>query len=183
MGTIKEFKYKIVKNFLTQEEIELAKKYFLMKHRTNATSFDEAQMSSSTNDSYWYGDPLSESFLLCKLQKMEEETKLKLNPTYAYARVYTYLANLDRHKDRPECEISVTIMVGSSGEKWPLYIEGTEIHLNPGDAAIYLGCELEHWRNEFTGDWHSQFFLHYVDKNGINKDRIADGRQFWGVDK
>jgi hypothetical protein len=29
----KNFKYKLVKNFLTQEEINLAKKYFTMKQR------------------------------------------------------------------------------------------------------------------------------------------------------
>ena len=27
----KNFKYKLVKNFLTQEEIDIAKKYFIMK--------------------------------------------------------------------------------------------------------------------------------------------------------
>jgi len=182
MGSIKEFKYKIIKNFLTQEEIELANKYFRMKHRSNINRFDEKQ-TSATSDSYWYGDPLTESFLLNKLKKMEEATGLQLNPTYGFARMYTYLATLPKHKDRPECEISVTVTVGSSGEKWPIYMDGTELHLNPGDAAIYLGCEVEHWRNEFKGDWHSQFFLHYVDKNGINKDRIADGREFWGVEK
>ena len=182
MGSIKEFKYKIIKNFLIQEEIELANKYFRMKHRSNINRFDETQ-TSATSDSYWYGDPLTESFLLNKLKKMEEATGLQLNPTYGFARMYTYLATLPKHKDRPECEISVTVTVGSSGEKWPIYMDGTELHLNPGDAAIYLGCEVEHWRNEFKGDWHSQFFLHYVDKNGINKDRIADGREFWGVEK
>lgn len=182
MGMLgKDFKYKIVKNFLSESEIELAKKYFIMKHRSNVKNFDEDQMSSSTQDSYWYGDPLAESFLLCKIKKMEEETKLKLVPTYAFARVYSYLAVLDKHKDRPECEISVTVMVGSSGEEWPIYIDGTKINLSPGDAAIYLGCELEHWREEFLGDWHCQFFLHYTNKEGLYKDRIADGRLLWGT--
>lgn len=182
MGSIKQFKYKIIKNFLTEEEVNLAKKYFVMKHRVNLNRFDEEQ-TSATSDSNWYGDPLTESFLLNKLKKMEKETGLELNPTYGFARMYTYLATLPKHKDRPECEISVTVMIGSSGEEWPIYMDGTELYLEPGDAAIYLGCEVEHWRNEFMGDWHCQFFLHYVDKNGINKDRIADGREFWGVEK
>jgi hypothetical protein len=184
MGMLgKDFKYKIIKNFLTESEVELANKYFTMKHRSNIDKFDEVQMSSSTQDSYWYGDPLAESFLLCKMKKIEEETKLKLVPTYAFARVYSYLAVLDKHKDRPECEISVTVMVGSSGEKWPIFMDGKELNLEPGDAAIYLGCEVEHWREEFLGDWHSQFFLHYTNKDGPYKDRIADGRLFWGIEK
>jgi hypothetical protein len=109
---------------------------------------------------------LAESLLLTKLKKMQEECGLELNPTYAFARVYTYLATLDKHTDRPSCEISVTVMIGSSGETWPIYMDGKEFNLNPGDAAIYLGCEVEHWREEFQGDWHNQIFLHYVDKNG-----------------
>jgi hypothetical protein len=176
---IKEFKYKIIKNFLSKEEINLAKNYFIMKQRSNFLSFDESQ-ASKTCDSYWYGDPLTESFLLNKLKIMEKETGLQLNPTYGFARMYTYLATLPKHKDRPECEVSVTVMVGSSGEEWPIYMDGTELHLKPGDAAIYLGCDVKHWREEFLGDWHSQFFLHYVDKNGPHKDRIADGRSSWG---
>ena len=62
-------------------------------------------------------------------------------------------------------------------------MDGKELNLNPGDAAIYLGCEVEHWREEFKGDWHSQVFLHYVDKNGPYASHIADGRSFWGVGK
>lgn len=184
MGIIgQNFNYKIIKNFLTEEEVNLAKKYFTMKHRSNISCFDDKQLASSTCDSYWYGDPLAESFLLTKLKKMQEETGLELNPTYAFARMYTYLAVLDKHKDRPECEVSVTVMVGSSGEQWPIYMDGKEFSLQPGDAAVYLGCVVEHWREEFLGDWHSQFFLHYVNKNGPYADRIADGRQFWGTEK
>jgi hypothetical protein len=52
----KNFKYKLVKNFLTQEEINLTNEYFKMKQRLNITSFDETQMASSTCDSYWYAD-------------------------------------------------------------------------------------------------------------------------------
>ena len=183
MGIIrKDYKYKVVKNFLSKDEVNLSKKYFIMKHRTNSNSFDFIQ-AEKTYDSYWYGDPLVESFLLTKLKKMENETGLELWPTYGFARMYTHLAELIKHKDRPSCEISVTVMIGSSGEAWPIYMDGTELNLEPGDAAIYLGCEVEHWRNEFLGDWHSQFFLHYVDKNGPYKDKnlIADGRLLWGT--
>jgi hypothetical protein len=37
---------------------------------------------------------LAESLLLTKLKKMQEECGLELNPTYAFARVYTYLATI-----------------------------------------------------------------------------------------
>ena len=41
MGTIgKDFKYKIVKNFLTKNEVKLFTHYCEIKHRTNNNSFD-----------------------------------------------------------------------------------------------------------------------------------------------
>jgi hypothetical protein len=52
--------------------------------------------------------------------------------------------------------------------------------MNPGDAVIYLGCELDHWREEFKGDWQAQCFLHYVDANGPNEKWKLDGRQYIG---
>jgi len=95
--------------------------------------------------------------------------------------LYTMFADLKKHRDRPSCEISVTVMLGSDGTKWPIYMDGTELNLEPGDAGIYLGCEVEHWREEFTGDWHAQTFLHYVDKNGPNRNHFKDGRLLYGM--
>ena len=183
MGTLKkDFKYKIVNNFLNKDEINIFKNYLNLKLKIKYDSFDHMQIST-TNDSHWYGDPLIETMLLRKIKKMEEETGLKLSPTYGYSRVYTFGAVLDKHKDRHACEISVTVMIGSSGEEWPIYMDGTKLNLNPGDAAIYLGCEVEHWREEFKGDWHMQFFLHYVDKNGNYSHLEVDERPLLGMPK
>ena len=114
---------------------------------------------------------------------MEEETGLKLSPTYGYSRVYTFGAVLDKHKDRHACEISVTVMIGSSGEEWPIYMDGTPVHLQAGDAAVYLGCKVSHWRDEFQGDHQLQTFLHYVDADGKNKNYYMDQRNLWGTQK
>ena len=44
-------------------------------------------------------------------------------------------------------------------------------------------CEVEHWREEFTGDWQAQTFLHYVNKNGKNKEWFKDKRPLYGMSK
>lgn len=181
MGTIRDFKYKIIKNFLTQEEIKLLTDYCRIKHRININSFDFVQ--SDNGDTFFYGDPLMESLMVNKLKLMEKETGLELLPTYAFWRMYTANADLKKHKDRESCEISVTVMIGSDGTPWPIFINGEEINMNTGDAAIYLGCELEHWREEFKGDWHAQTFLHYVDKNGVNREWFKDKRTFYGTNR
>ena len=181
MNTIKEFKYKLIKNFLTQDEIKLLKDYCRIKHRINFDSFDFIQ--NNNGDTFFYGDPLMESLMVNKLQLMEKETGLELLPTYAFWRMYSMFADLKKHKDRPSCEISVTVMIGSDGNPWPIFMDGNKIELEPGDAAIYLGCEIEHWREEFKGDWQAQCFLHYVDKNGPNKECFKDKRLLYGMQK
>jgi hypothetical protein len=179
MNTIKNFKYKIIKNFLTKEEIKLLTDYCRIKHRLN---FDSFQIHYNNNgDTSFYADPLMESLMVNKLDLMQKETGLQLLCTYAFWRMYTVNADLTKHTDRESCEVSVTVMIGSDGTPWPIFIDGKECNLKPGDAAIYLGCELEHWREEFKGDWHAQCFLHYVDANGPNKEFKKDKRHLYGT--
>jgi hypothetical protein len=45
-------------------------------------------------------------------------------------------------------------------------MDGKKVNLKPGDGVIYRGCEIEHWREAYEGDYHIQAFLHYVDANG-----------------
>jgi|TARA_A100000172_G_scaffold80678_1_gene70930 hypothetical protein len=178
MGTIrKDFKYKIVKNFLTKDEVKLFTHYCEIKHRTNTDSFDRGKNA----DTQYYGDAIMESLLLSKQKKLEKETNKKLLPTYAFWRMYTRFSELSEHKDRAACEISVTVHIGSDGTEWPFYVEKEKIISQPGDGVIYLGCDLKHSRDEFQGDWHAQTFLHYVDAEGPNKDHHMDKRAYWNT--
>ena len=154
-----------------------------------------------------YADPVMETLLMKVLPVMKEQTGLDLIPTYSYTRVYTKGSILWRHKDRPSCEISTTLNLG--GEMWPIYIDptgqnnilksqytnkgeecivkkgahpGNRVDLEPGDMLVYSGCELEHWRNEFTGDICAQVFLHYNHRNGpfAEKNKF-DNRPLLGI--
>ena len=154
-----------------------------------------------------YADPVMETLLMKVLPVMKEQTVLDLIPTYSYTRVYTKGSILWRHKDRPSCEISTTLNLG--GDMWPIYIDptgqdniiksqytnkgeecivkkgahsGNRVDLEPGDMLVYSGCELEHWRNEFTGDMCAQVFLHYNHKNGpfAEKNKF-DNRPLLGI--
>ena len=102
---------------------------------------------------------------------MEKHTGLKLSETYSYARIYKNGDVLASHKDRYSCEISTTLNLG--GDPWPIYLDptgkkgqaGIKVDLKPGDMLIYSGCDLEHWREEFTGKDCGQVFLHYNKAN------------------
>ena len=154
-----------------------------------------------------YADPVMETLLMKVLPVMKEQTGLDLIPTYSYTRVYTKGSILWRHKDRPSCEISTTLNLG--GDMWPIYIDptgqnnilksqytnkgeecivkkgahpGNRVDLEPGDMLVYSGCDLEHWRNEFTGNICAQVFLHYNHRNGpfAEKNKF-DNRPLLGI--
>ena len=56
-----------------------------------------------------YGDPVMETLLLFLQKTIEENTGLSLFPTYSFYRVYRPGNELFPHKDRPSCEISLTL--------------------------------------------------------------------------
>jgi hypothetical protein len=173
MGIIrKDFRYKLIKNFFTKEELKIGTHYYHLMHKRNDSKFDPFQ--GINNDSVFTDDCFGDVLLMKKKELMEKETGLKLFPTYAYTRFYTHNAQLKKHRDRPSCEISISAMWDSDGTKWPLYVNGKPIEMERGDAVIYLGCEDEHWREPFTGDYHIQTFFHYIDKVGPNKDHVYD---------
>jgi hypothetical protein len=149
-----------------------------------------------------YADTLMETLLFFLRSHMENHTGLELVPTYSYYRVYRPGMILDRHKDRPSCEISTTICFGydyktdTPDYSWGMYVDKQSINTPlgpngefltsnnpgkmvtqvPGDAIIYRGCDVEHWRDPFDvgpNSYQVQGFFHYIDKNGPHYPEYA----------
>ena len=150
-----------------------------------------------------YGDWVMETLLMYMIPIMKQRTGMELIPTYSYTRLYEKGNKLRRHKDRPSCEVSTTLHLG--GDEWPIFIDpsgadfvideykeihkpgapkGVRVDLKIGDMLIYLGCELEHWREPFEGNICSQVFLHYNHANGrFAKTKLFDKRPILGIPK
>jgi hypothetical protein len=111
---------------------------------------------------------------------LEEIVGEELLPTYSYARLYQNGNVLEKHKDRPPCEISISIQLGRSHHySWPLYIDKKRFDLAEGDGVIYTGCDTAHWRNACDGPegyYSGQVFCHYVRKNGPYAEYAGDKR-------
>ena len=162
--------YKLIKNFFSKEELEILQKYCYNKLDLNKDYNLDVQSFSPA----WYSDPLMTALLDTKLPIVEKESNLKLFPTYAYWRYYVFGATLKKHTDRPACEISVTVCI-KKYDDWPIVVEGTSFELEEGDAILYAGCDQEHWRpGVYKGEGMAQVFLHYVNKNGTNKNHAYD---------
>lgn len=134
-----------------------------------------------------YGDPVFDALLARLTPLVSAATGLDLVPTYSFVRVYYEGQPLQRHSDRPACEHSVTLHISSSSDApWPVCFrsldgEDLRVELAPGDAAIYRGCELDHWRDPCPVRWYAQAFLHYVDRDGDNSAEVFDRRPYLGL--
>ena len=104
----------------------------------------------------------------------------QLLPTYSYARLYSNGDVLEKHKDRPACEISVTVQLGRSHNyAWPIFAGNHRFDLAEGDGMVYHGCDVEHWRDKCdgpTGYYSGQAFFHFVKANGKYADHAGDKR-------
>lgn len=102
----------------------------------------------------------------------------ELIPTYAYARLYSNGDVLEKHTDRPACEVSVTLQLGRSHRYvWPIYMGDYRFDLQEGEAVIYSGCDVEHWRDVCAGPdnyYSGQVFLHFVRKHGAHAAEVGD---------
>ena len=196
----KKNKYKILKQAVSKELAEFVYTYFLNKRRVARFFFDQRWINPFSEEwGTWsdeqipntyshYCDIAMDTLLQGLHKKMEKETGFKLQPAYSYARIYKQGDTLHRHKDRYSCEVSTTLNLG--GELWPIYLEpsgktgkaGIKVDLKQGDMLIYMGCELEHWRDPFPGKDCGQVFLHYNDRSKKTaKDNLYDRRPFLGL--
>jgi len=170
-------KYAVVRQCLAADELSL-----LYRYAVRRVTIDLADHDSQVSTAYSaYGDIFMDGLLLDILPLAEQLTGASLFPTYSYFRVYQRGDHLNKHTDRPSCEISSTICLGYEGNRpWPISIEGPQgvssTELAPGDALFYRGIECPHWREPLTEDLVAQVFLHYVDQNGPHASWKFDKR-------
>ena len=205
-------KYQVIKKAVSYDLANFIFNYFLLKRDAVKFMYQNNIVPEHSLFGTWkdqqvpnvyshYADFAMETLLMKVMPIMVKETNLNLIPTYSYARVYEKGSILKRHKDRPSCEISTTLNLG--GDPWPIFIDptgsnnvideyknihkpdapkGVKVNLEPGDMLVYSGCELEHWREEFTGNICAQVFLHYNHLNGqFANENLYDKRPLLGI--
>ncbi len=112
-----------------------------------------------------------------------------LLPAYGFWRIYPSGSELTRHIDRNACEVSATlpIFADPADEAWPIHVRDlagktTSVALTPGEALVYQGCRVPHWREPLSGRVQYQVFLHYVLADGDRADHALDGRNALNID-
>jgi hypothetical protein len=188
--------YVIIRNVLDEQTLELCATQFKLvkevsKHISDMTEeeFESVNDNQVPNSFYQYGNFCFESLMVMLKPIVEDVIGKSLYPSYTYARIMNSGASMERHRDRPSCQFSLTLCIQDDKENpYPIFMENyggiaSSVLLNPGDMIVYHGTQLYHWREVWHGSEHIQTFFHYVDSNGPYKDYKYDKRPMLGLQK
>lgn len=170
--------FMVARNVVSRDVLDIAFRYYL-SYVSVEGYYDVRELNCAFDR---YADALGEAMMPLVQRRLEAETGLKLLPTYSFARIYTTASKLSKHVDRGACEISATMTVGfkNSLALWPICVEhkgvSVPVELDVGDALIYRGMELPHWREKLPSGLWCQIFFHFVDADGSMTDHRYDGR-------
>jgi len=172
---LSEHAYVVVEDFLDRRLARILYDVLLLREWRGETRSDDQVANAH---SFW-GDSTLDALLVGLMPDVEEASGCPLLPTYSYARLYLAGNSLARHRDRQACEIAVTIHLGHTGGAPPpiCFEPDVAVTQRPGDAVIYFGDRIDHWREPFTGARFGQVFLNYVRADGDRRHHAHDGRQ------
>ena len=82
-------------------------------------------------------------------------------------------SDLPAHTDREQCVVSISVQIDHAPEPagpspWPIHLQpggpetNTAVHLRIGEAAMFYGQEVRHYRDALTAGSSSFWFLFYV---------------------
>jgi hypothetical protein len=170
--------YAVIKQFIPAIMCQYISRNIRVLEANSRLSLGDTQVEKAFSG----GSPaVTETLLDLMTAVLAQTLKCELYPTYSYLRIYLKGAALAKHTDRYSCEVSATLPIEYEGPGiWPLCLEvgGSvrKIELEPGDALIYKGIQIPHWRDTFDGERQVQVFLHYVKKYGQYSEFKFDKR-------
>lgn len=173
MNLLEEEGYIVLRGFYSTSVATSLASLVLEAKEKGAMFYNDHQVD---NAYFKYNLPSLRVFHLHETERASTLCKKVVVPTYCYTRVYGKESELPPHRDRIECEYSFTIHL-QGDVPWEIFIENKRtqehvgIFLQPGDAILYKGCEVLHYRKPFTGECYIQTFFHYVDEAmAVRKD-------------
>lgn len=158
----------LIKQFIWEDEANKIGKEFMEFARYFRLPGDDFGEIKYTHALANYNPALA---VLCdKTSLINKMTGTLCYPTYAFIREYQHGDVLMPHKDRAECEISVSCHLWGD-QPWDLSVDGHKYTMRAGDAVLYYGCVQEHSREPYQGQHYVSMFLHWVDSKGKYADR------------
>lgn len=171
--------YKVIKKYIAPSKAKALGKEFIEYVENNKAAAQSPALELIKNGNDVYNFPKHLNLLSRKTSEVGKLVGGDVNPAYTYSRVYGPNSELPPHKDRPSCEVSLSIHLWGD-EEWAFCIEdingkSVEVVLEPGDAILYDAPNANHWRlASYTGEKFCQIFHHYVYVDGEFSDYAFD---------
>ncbi len=151
---------------------------FLESYYSKVRMYSEAHFGRDWTSLNGRGDACSDSVLYSARSAVSEITGLELLPSFSAVRMFEKGDYVGSHIDGPSNEINVTLCIDRDSP-WELGFRNDKVEasvdLLPGQAVLYRGCELHHWRDKYEGNNQVQLIFGYVIKDGDHVDRAFSG--------
>ena len=178
-------RYLLVKGILSEPILEYLKVYYAILTANNRFWNDSACPSSLSLG----GDAGLDAVLEWIRPEVSRVVGFDVVPTFAYTRQYAKGEVLHRHTDRAACEVSLTVSIQVPKGAGPSVVylkppksKKTKVEMFEGDGCVYVGTEVEHWRERFRIGGYIQLFLHFIAKSSRNYPKLMfDGRECLGA--
>jgi hypothetical protein len=161
--------YAPISGLLHPFHVGALRKYFRRKVRKGAVLLGDDQ---SARRYIAHNDPAARFFHLQLTKAVSVLAGTPVKPSYVYMASYQSGARLEKHTDRAQCEISITLCLDYSPEPagatpWPLHLDAPKatvtVYQAPGDGLLYRGRELPHYRGTLReGNTSTSIFFHHV---------------------
>ncbi len=145
------------------------RRYYRYLIRTGAIKLGDGQ---SPRRYVAYNEPVTRFFHRGIASTLEAVAGEPIKPSYVYLASYLSGAELKKHTDRPQCEVSVTLSLDFSPEPelatpWPIHLDTpastVTVYQALGDGLAYRGTRLPHYRHVLgEGQTSTSIFFHYV---------------------
>jgi len=168
---LRESRYAVLPQVIAPLQVAAIRRYYRSLIREGLLPFDETEWHDrfySFRDSitYFYQQQLTDLVATIAGERVK--------PSFSCFTSYYPGSVLPPHRDRAQCEYGISVLVDHSPEPkdvspWPLYVQppgstaATPISIGLGDAIVYRGREVSHFRERLAdADYCSYWFVFYV---------------------
>jgi hypothetical protein len=168
--TMAEEGFAVVRGIIPPLQIAALRKYFRSLRQEGYMGLDP---SEAVKERYFiHNDEPTGFFHRQTANLIRSVTQEAIFPSYSFVSSYGNGAFLKKHVDRPQCKWNASLLIDANPEtpvedSWPIFLQSGEkpskVNLNMGDAVIYRGTDVPHWRDVMPeGQTQTLLLFHFV---------------------
>ncbi|MGF1681197.1 hypothetical protein [Photobacterium minamisatsumaniensis] len=160
--------YKLIKNAISEREIELMYRYLAIMDTTGGLKGN----TDSENVHMYFAVPYFEAMLSYYSDLVSEAVEERVYPSYSFLWNYKEGHPVVMHKDRDSVDYIISLNINNKGENnWDFLIEDERIPMDAGDILIINGKALRHGREPCPYTNRLQLILCYTSDEKLKFDR------------